>query len=84
MELSSETCWWLLLAALVVLWVLVWPWILITVKATIKDHGEYKGCKHTTLARVTALSSEEVVAEVVKMIKGTARAAKKVVKGVVK
>ena len=31
MGLSREKCWWILIAALVVFWALVWPWILITV-----------------------------------------------------
>ena len=31
MGLSREKCWWIPIAALVVFWALVWPWVLITV-----------------------------------------------------
>ena len=45
-----------------------------TVKATVKDHGEWKGVKETQLSRVAVMTEEEVAAEVAKEARKQARA----------
>lgn len=52
----------------------------VTLKATVKGHGEYKGCKQTSLTRVKALTDEEATEEQARLVKAAVRASKKAAK----